>query len=271
MARRRLMAANWKMHKLPSEAGPFVERLLELLEGQGLLAGPGAPEVVLCPPFVALAAVAEVLRQAGRADVRRPADVHLGAQDLHWEPQGAFTGEVSAPMLVDAGCRYVIVGHSERRQLFGETDEQVGKKVRAALSAGLVPIVCVGETLHERRAGQTEAVVLRQLQAALGGLSPAEVSGLVVAYEPVWAIGTGENASGEEAARVIGRVIRARIAGEWGGEAAAGVRILYGGSVSPENIGEFMAHPDVDGALVGGASLSAERFAAIVAAGRQAV
>ena len=258
------MAANWKMNKLPSEAGPFVARLLELLEVRGLLSGPEAPEVAICPPFVALAAVAEALRRAGRADV------HLGAQNLHWEPQGAFTGEVSAAMLADAGCRYVIVGHSERRQLFGETDDQVGKKVRAALSAGLVPIVCVGETLHERRAGQAEAVVLRQLRAALGGLSPAQVAGLVVAYEPVWAIGTGENASGEEAARVIGQVIRAHVGSTHGEQAAAGVRILYGGSVSPENIGEFMAHPDIDGALVGGASLAAERFAAIVAAGRQA-
>ena len=265
------MAANWKMHKLPSEAAPFVERVLDLL-GQAGLVGQGrrqehggelAPEVVFCPPFVALAAVREVL-------ARRGADgVFLGAQNLHWEVQGAFTGEVSGPMLADAGCRYVIVGHSERRHLFGETDEQVARKVRAALAAGLVPIVCVGETLHERRQDRTEEVVGRQLEAALEGLAEEQVAGLVVAYEPVWAIGTGENATGQEAARVIEQVLRACVRRRWGQAAADRVRVLYGGSVTPENIGEFMARPEIDGALVGGASLVAERFVAIAAAGRR--
>ena len=257
------MAGNWKMHKLPSEAGPFTEQLVGLLAGRGLLGGDGVPEVVLCPPFVALGEVADVLRRVGASQVG------LGAQDVHWEPQGPYTGEVSAPMLADVGCRYVIVGHSERRHGLGETDEQVGRKAAAALAAGLSPIVCVGETQAERRAGQTEAVVLRQLQAALAGIPPAQAARVVVAYEPVWAIGTGENASGSEAARVIGGILRGWIARAWGETAAGAVRILYGGSVTPANIGEFMACPDIDGALVGGASLDAERFTAIVAAGRQ--
>lgn len=260
--RRRLMAGNWKMHKLPSEAGEFVGSVLELLERQGLREDPAAPEVVFCPPFVALAAAAQVLRQRGWPGV------WLGAQNLHWEAQGAYTGEVSGPMLKDVGCRYVIVGHSERRQLFGESDEQVARKVRAALGAGLVPILCVGETLAERRAGQTEQVVLRQLRSALEGLSEQAVEQVVVAYEPVWAIGTGENATGQEAARVIGQVLRGELARRWGDGVAQRVRILYGGSVTPDNIAEFMDQPDIDGALVGGASLVAERFAAIVAAGR---
>ncbi len=261
--RRRLMAANWKMHKLPSEAREFTGRLVERLLAEGLAGRPDV-EVVICPPFVALAAVAQELSRLGW-----PGGISLGAQNVHWERQGAFTGEVSVPMLADLGCRYVIVGHSERRHLFGETDAQVARKVRALLEAGLTPILCVGETIEQRRAGQTEAVVTGQLQAALQGLEEQAVAGMVVAYEPVWAIGTGENATGAEADRVINGVLRTHIAQAVGERAARGVRIQYGGSVSPDNIGEFMGYEDIDGALVGGASLKVESFAAIVAAGRR--
>ncbi|MEW6046708.1 MAG: triose-phosphate isomerase [Bacillota bacterium] len=259
--RPRIIAANWKMNKVPSEARAFAVQLLSQL---ATLGPPPGVEVVICPPFPALEAVGEEIRRSGLGGW-----VHLGAQNLHWEPHGAFTGEVSGAMLADVGCRYVIVGHSERRHLFGEADDAAARKVRAALGYGLTPILCVGETLEERRRRQTEAVVRRQLDAALQN-GPGDFAGrIVVAYEPVWAIGTGENATGEEANRVIDGVIRARIRELAGPDAADKTPIQYGGSVSPANIGEFMAYPAIDGALVGGASLKVESFAAIVAAGRR--
>jgi len=210
-------------------------------------------DVLVAPPFTVLAAVARVLKGS---------NVLLGAQNMHSESEGAFTGEVAPPMLKEAGCTHVILGHSERRQLFGETDEGVAKKAAAALAHGLVPIVCVGETLEERDAGKTMAVVERQVDRALRGLSPERVEGLVIAYEPVWAIGTGRTASPAQAQEVHG-FIRRRVAGSHG-PAAEVVRILYGGSVKPDNIGALMHEPDIDGALVGGASLKGDSFLKIV-------
>ena len=244
-----LVAANWKMHLT-------IDRALRLVDEvkAGLDRLPGV-EVVICPPATALAAV-------GRALSGTPWS--LGAQTMHWEPQGAYTGEVSAPMLIDVGCRYVILGHSERRQFFGESDEAVGRKVRAAFDHELIPIVCVGERLEERQAGQVEAVITRQVSAAIQGQANDRLRRLVIAYEPVWAIGTGHTATGTEANRVAG-VIRDALPGGAAG-AAASVRVLYGGSVKPENIGEFTGQPEIDGALVGGASLDARGFTAIVRA-----
>ncbi len=241
------VAANWKMH-LTRETGARLAR--DVLAAVGEVAG---AEVILCPPATALDAVARVL------DGTR---IGLGAQTMHWESQGAYTGEISAPMLVDLGCRAVILGHSERRQYFGERDEDVGRKVRAALAHGLTPIVCVGEGLDERRRGGTDTVVSRQVAAAVAMAPPERLAALVVAYEPIWAIGTGLTATGAEAARVAA-LIRTRIGAV---RDAEGVRVLYGGSVKPANIGEFLEEPGIDGALVGGASLDAEAFAAIVRA-----
>ncbi|MBE3598694.1 MAG: triose-phosphate isomerase [Limnochordaceae bacterium] len=259
--RTRLMAGNWKMNKVPSEARAFTRQLLGRLEAAGR---PEGVEVLLCPPFPALTAVHEEIVASGAGDW-----VQLGAQNLYFETHGAFTGEVAGPMLADAGCRYVIVGHSERRHLFGESDETVARKVKAAFGAGLVPILCVGETIDQRRQGQTEAVIRRQLEVALAGLDEAAVAGMVIAYEPVWAIGTGENATPEEAHRVIQQVIRQRVRELTGQAAAERVRIQYGGSVNATNIADFMALDGIDGALVGGASLKVDSFTAIVAAGRR--
>ncbi len=248
-----LVAANWKMHKTRAEAVSFVEAALPHLAAlEGV-------EVVICPPYTALETVGRLL-QGSR--------VRLGAQNVHWERQGAFTGEVSPAMLVDLGCAYVVVGHSERRRLFGDTDDRVRRKVRAAFDAGLSPILCVGETLEERQAGQTEARVRAQVEAGVRDLSADEVARLVVAYEPVWAIGTGHAATGEEANRVIG-LIRKDLAHRFGGTAAA-TRVQYGGSVTSRNAAEFLHQPEVDGALVGGASLDPEEFVRIArtAAGR---
>ena len=245
-----LIVGNWKMHKTVAEALELVDRLAPLVEG---LVG---AEVAVAPPFTALEAVGR--RLAGSA-------VGLAAQNLHWEPQGAFTGEVSAAMLRDVGCRFAIVGHSERRQLFGETDDAVARKAAAALGAGLTPIVCVGETLAEREGGNAFAVVERQVRAALEALARETLERVVVAYEPVWAIGTGRTATSEQAQEVHG-CIRRVLAGA-AGAAADVIRILYGGSVKPSNSAELQAQPDVDGALVGGASLDAETFAAIARSG----
>lgn len=249
MPRTPLIAGNWKMHKTVAEAAGVV---------QALLAGPLPPgvEVAVCPPFTALA---EVRRALDRSPVR------LGAQDMYWEDQGAFTGEVSPLMLRDLGCHYVIVGHSERRQFFAETDDTVARKAVAAFVHGLVPILCVGERLEERDAGQTEAVVTRQTAAGTQGLDEQKVRTLVIAYEPVWAIGTGRSASGGEANRVIG-LIRGTLAARFGAGAAGQARILYGGSVTPDNAAEFSAQPEIDGALVGGASLDPEKFRRIIQA-----
>ena len=243
-----LVAGNWKMHTDLAEA-------VRLASEVARVAAPGGVTVAVCPPFVSLEAVAEMLRET---------PVRLGAQTMHHEESGAFTGEVSAPMLTSVGCDYVILGHSERRQLFGETDEGVNRKVRTAMRHGLVPIVCVGETLGEREAGDEEAVVRRQLDGALAGVALDEAAALVVAYEPVWAIGTGRTASPEQA-QAMHRFIRDRLADTFG-PLGREVEILYGGSVKPDNAADLFAQPDIDGGLIGGASLDAESFARIVAA-----
>jgi len=246
-----LLAANWKMHLTRA---PAVQLARDVV---AQLADVTGAEVVLCPPATALDAVGRVL-----AGTR----VLLGAQTMHWEDHGAYTGEISAPMLVDLGCRAVILGHSERRSYFGERDEEVGRKTRAAVAHDLMPIVCVGESLADRERGETDAVVTRQVLAAVSGLAHDQVARLTIAYEPVWAIGTGRTATGPEADRVAA-LIRALLAAHGSAEAARAVRILYGGSVKPDNIGEFLDQPEIDGALVGGASLDAKGFAAIVRAG----
>jgi triosephosphate isomerase len=247
VSRSPIVAGNWKMNTTLEEAVELAGALRETIEG---LAG---VESVVCPPLVWLDKVGERLRGSS---------IGVGAQNTHWEPKGAYTGEVS-PVMLSALCRYVIVGHSERRQHFGESDEIVNRKVRAVIAHGMVPIVCVGETLAEHEAGRTFEVVSRQTRAALADVPPTE--GLVLAYEPVWAIGTGRAATAEGAAATIGDV--RRVVGElWGAEAAAGLRIQYGGSVTPANAAELFAQPEIDGALVGGASLRASDFAAIVRA-----
>jgi triosephosphate isomerase len=243
-----LIAGNWKMHKTVPESVALVDDLLPRLTS---LAG---VQVAVAPPFTALSPVAKAL--AGSA-------VHLAAQNMHWAPEGAFTGEISAPMLRSLGVTHVILGHSERRQHFGETDEGVGRKVGAALGAGLIPIVCVGETLEERDRGEAFDVVSRQLAGGLGTLAEDGWGRAVVAYEPIWAIGTGRTATAAQAQEMHAH-IRERLNRLGGTEATAHTRVLYGGSVKPDNIGGLMAQPDVDGALVGGASLEAETFASIV-------
>jgi triosephosphate isomerase len=250
--RRPIMAANWKMHKTHLEAIKAVQQLSYLIDGKTT----DQVEVVICPPFTALRSL-QTLFEADRLPYR------LGAQDVHWEQKGAFTGEISPDMLSALKCRYVIVGHSERRQLFGETDERVAKKAKAVFGAGMVPIICVGETLEERDSGRTEDKVVTQVKAAVGGLSEEQVATAVVAYEPIWAIGTGRNANPQDAGEVVA-LIRGTVASTFSGGPAASMRVQYGGSVKPGNIREFMAHPEIDGALVGGASLDPEDFALIV-------
>jgi triosephosphate isomerase len=239
------------MHKTASEAGGFVRELLKQLP-----TGSRA-EVVVAPPFTALESV--------RAALGPSSLISLGAQNLHWEQQGAFTGEISGPMLRDLGCRYVIVGHSERRTLFGERDDVIEKKVHAALSHGLRPILCVGESLKEREAGQTESIITGQLREALVKVTAQNLATIAIAYEPVWAIGTGRAATTEQAVEVH-RAIRAWLAAKWSGDTASSMRILYGGSVTPQNAGSLLAAEGIDGALVGGACLKPESFAMIVAA-----
>jgi triosephosphate isomerase (TIM) len=241
-----LMVGNWKMHKTVAEAMSLVEGL------KPHVAALKDTEVVLCPPFTALGAVARAL--AG-------SPIGLGAQNVFWEKEGAFTGEVSAPMLAELGCAYVIVGHSERRHHFAETDEMVQRKARAAVTAGLRPIVCIGESLREREAGSAFDVLDAQVKGSLRGLSGD--SGIVVAYEPVWAIGTGRTATPAQAQEVHA-FIRKLLEGLLSPAAAAATRILYGGSVQPDNVRDLMTQPDVDGALVGGASLDANSFGKIV-------
>jgi triosephosphate isomerase len=251
-SRVKIVAGNWKMHKTVAESLALVGEL------QPLVADLSGVEIVLAPPFTSLHPVTASL-------VGSP--LKLAAQNCHWEKSGAFTGEVSAPMLASLGCSYVIVGHSERRQLFGETDESVNRRSRAVLEAGMLPIVCVGETLAEREAERTLEVVSRQVQGALAGFSAEQVGHFVLAYEPVWAIGTGRNATSAQAQEVHA-AIRAQLAALYDGATAVRVRIQYGGSVKPDNAAELLGQPDVDGALVGGASLKAADFAAIVRAGR---
>mgnify|MGYP006267649973 CR=1 FL=1 len=248
MAPKKFVCGNWKMHKTAVEARALVAELRGLAEGLA-----EKVDVAVAPPFTAVAAAAEALEGSRIA---------LAAQDVHWESQGAFTGEVSVLMLKEIGCAHVIVGHSERRQLFGETDESGNRTAKAVLAAGLAPIVCVGETLAEREAGRTLEVVSRQVRGGLAGLSAEQVGRLTVAYEPVWAIGTGKTASTAQAQEVHAaiRALLSEIAGGLAGQ----VRIQYGGSVKPDNAAELMAQPDVDGALVGGASLKAADFSQIV-------
>ena len=250
--RKPIMAGNWKMHHTHLDAIQVVQKLSYRLAAEDY----ERCEVVVCPSFTSLRSVQTVIE----AD-RLP--IGLGAQNVHWEEKGAFTGEVSPGMLVKLAVAYVIVGHSERRELFGETDEMVNQKVKAVFAAGMTPIMCVGETLEEREAGETAAKVSRQVQAGLEGVTPKQVGAMVIAYEPIWAIGTGRNATPEDANETIG-TIRSMVAGIAGESAAASVRIQYGGSVKPGNIAAIMAQPEIDGALVGGASLEADDFAQIV-------
>jgi triosephosphate isomerase len=252
LARRPLIAGNWKMHKTHLEGVQLTQKLAWALTSEDT----DAVEVVVCPPFTAL-------RSVGTLIEGDKLPIGLGAQDCHPEPQGAFTGEVSAPMLAKLGCAYVIVGHSERRQHFGETDELVNRKAKAVLGAGMRPIVCVGETLEQREAGQNADVVEGQVRGSLAGLRGEQVAGLVVAYEPVWAIGTGRAATADDAQETIA-LIRGTVADLAGRSAADELRIQYGGSVKASNAEELAAKPDVDGALVGGASLDADEFAVIV-------
>ncbi|GAB4193873.1 MAG: triose-phosphate isomerase [Roseiflexaceae bacterium] len=243
-----IIAGNWKMYKTISEAVDLVEGLLR---GLGDVAG---REVLVCPPFTALHALSPLLQDT---------PIRLGAQDVFYEPQGAYTGAVSPLMLRDLGCTYTIVGHSERRQIFGETDELVNRKLRAAIAHGLRVIVCVGETKPQRDAGEAEQVVVAQVRAGLSEVPAADLGSLVIAYEPIWAIGTGDTATPADA-QAMHATIRATLAELYGDDAAQALRIQYGGSVKPDNIDELMAQPDIDGALVGGASLKADSFLRIV-------
>jgi triosephosphate isomerase len=245
-----IVAGNWKMHKTIAEA-------VELTRGvrRGVMDLEGV-EVVLCPPFTALAVVRDTIG---------PAKIGLGAQTMYFEEQGAFTGEVSPPMLAEL-CQYVILGHSERRQFFGETDEGVNKKAKAALAHGLTPIICVGEHLEQNQAGETEAVVGGQVRAAFQGMSSEEAAQVVVAYEPIWAIGTGLAAVPAEVNRIIALNIRGPLADTYGEAVAQSIRVQYGGSVKPDNMADFAIQSEIDGALVGGASLKADGFLGIIKA-----
>jgi len=249
--RRPIVAGNWKMNKTVGEALTLVRELRGMVSMVR-----DKVEVVVAPPFTALHAVAKAIEDS---------NIQLAAQNCFLEPWGAFTGEVSAPMLEEIGCTYVIIGHSERRQFFRETDESVNRRVKAALSSQLLPIICIGETLEQRDLGRTLDVVSRQLAGALAGFVAADVARFVIAYEPVWAIGTGRNATSSQAQEVHAH-IREQLTGLYGREISERVRIQYGGSVKPDNAADLMAKPDVDGALVGGASLKAADFAAIVKA-----
>jgi triosephosphate isomerase len=250
MNRKNIVAGNWKMNKTVAGARELVNTLIAgLQEVDGV-------DKVLCPPFTSLALLSEMLVDTG---------IGLGAQDMHWEEMGAFTGELS-PSMVKELCEYVIIGHSERRAYFGETDETVNKKLRAALGHDLTPIVCVGETLDEYESGQTEEVVRRQISRGLADVDPGVASRIIVAYEPVWAIGTGKASSGENANNVHKQVIRPTLTELFGADNAQAIRIQYGGSVNAANASEFFSQSDIDGALVGGASLKPQEFIAITKA-----
>jgi triosephosphate isomerase (TIM) len=246
--RKRVIAGNWKMYKTPHQAGDFFRDFLPLV------AGHDRDEIVVCPPFIDLPASVEAANSS---------NVAIGAQNLHWEKEGAYTGEISTGMLLAAGVTHVIIGHSERRQYFGETDDLVNLKLKAALEAGLTPIVCVGEVLEEREAGLTEDVLRRQCLRAFHAVSGKKASKLIVAYEPVWAIGTGKTATPQMAADAHA-LIRTEAAKAFGEGHGNSLRILYGGSVKPENAKALMAQEEIDGALVGGASLNPKSFTAIV-------
>jgi triosephosphate isomerase len=247
-SRRPVIAGNWKMFKTGAETRAFFDAFHPSVKASKHC------DIVVAPPFTAIAAAVEAAQGSA---------IGIAAQNMHWEREGAFTGEISARMIVDAGCKYVIIGHSERRQFFGETDETVHRKTQAALLAGLTPIVCVGETLPEREGGTTNDVLRRQFEGGFAALTEPEFSRILIAYEPVWAIGTGRTAT-PEIAEDAHRFIRELANAKFGGARAEAVRILYGGSVKPDNIKGLMAQPDIDGALVGGASLDAKSFAAIV-------
>jgi triosephosphate isomerase len=247
MARRILIAGNWKMNKTVAEAAELIEALTSR---SGSMAG---VDVAVCPPFTTLAAV---------VDATRGTPIAVGAQNVHWEDKGAFTGEIAAAMLAEIPVEYVIIGHSERRQYFAETDATVNARLKAALGAGLTPIVCVGETLAERDAGDTARVVTEQIANGLMGVDPDHAADLVIAYEPVWAIGTGRTATPEQAQEV--HVVIRGLLRERFGEAADAIRILYGGSMKPANAAELLRQADIDGGLIGGSSLKADEFLAII-------
>ena len=246
--RRPIIAGNWKMNKTPSEAVSLINELKPLVKDAEV-------EVVVCVPFVCIPAASKALEGS---------NIKLGAQNMHWEEKGAYTGEVAPGMLKELGVEYVIIGHSERRQYFAETDETVNKKIKSALKHGLLPIVCVGETLSQREEGITMAWVTSQVEKALKDISSSEVGKIVFAYEPIWAIGTGKTASSKDAEEVI-KAIREKIGELYSKNVAENIRILYGGSVKPDNIKELMNEADIDGALVGGASLDPESFYRICA------
>ena len=248
MKRKKLMAANWKMYKNPNKTREFFRDFLPLI------AGHERDEIAVCPPYIDLHAAVELTRGS---------QIFIGGQDMYWKEEGAFTGEISASMLLAVGCTHVIIGHSERRQYFGETDDTVNLKLKVALEAGLTPIVCVGEVLEEREAGLTEDVLRRQCLRAFHAISGKKAEKLVIAYEPVWAIGTGKTATPQMAAEAH-VLIRGEAAKAFGEEFADGMRILYGGSVKPENANALMSEAEIDGALVGGASLDPQSFAKIV-------
>lgn len=248
--RKRIIAGNWKMNKTVPDAVELVKELKTLAETVQDV------DMVVCPPFVALAPVHEMIKDSL---------IGLGAQNMHWEESGAFTGAISADMLTSSGCEYVILGHSERRQFFGETDETVNKKLKSALAAGLIPIVCVGELLEEREADKTEQVVQTQVKGAFSGIRKGDAETVILAYEPVWAIGTGKTATPEQAQQVHA-LIRQLMSELYDQELADAIRIQYGGSMKPANAAELLSQPDVDGGLIGGASLKADSFMGIIKA-----
>ncbi len=245
---RPMVAANWKMHKTVPEAVALAKRLRDAFPE------PGDRDIVIAPPFTALGPVSAILKGS---------PVRLSAQNMHWETNGAYTGEISSVMLIDAGCEFVILGHSERRTLFGESGEMVNRKVRTAVQAGLKPIFCIGETLEQRQSGATFAVLEGQIKEGLNNIDSGDIRRVTFAYEPVWAIGTGETATPDQAQEAH-RFIRKRLTSLYGEEIASRVVIMYGGSVNPENVRSLMEQPDINGALVGGASLEFESFAGII-------
>ena len=243
-----VIAGNWKMNKTVAEAVSLASEIKERV------AGVENVKIIVCPVFTAVKSVADVLKGS---------NVKVGAQDMYWETSGAYTGEVSGEMLLEAGAEYVIIGHSERRQYFGETNETVNKKLKKALSIGLKPIVCIGETLADREAGTTEAVVGKQVKEGFVGLTAEEMKGTIIAYEPVWAIGTGKTATAEQA-EAVHAFVRNLVAQLWDKETADAVIIQYGGSMKPENVASLLAQPDIDGGLIGGAALKADSFEKLV-------
>jgi triosephosphate isomerase len=243
-----MMAGNWKMNKTIDEAVTLARAIREQVNDVANV------DCVVCPPFIDIPAVSETLKGS---------NIAVGAQNMHWAESGAYTGEISAPMLKGLAT-YVIIGHSERRQYFAETDETVNKKAHSAVAAGLTPILCVGESLEQNERGETQAFVSGQVRAALAGFTADQVKQIIIAYEPIWAIGTGKAATAQQANDICGGVVRKTVGEMFGAEAAAAIRILYGGSTNEKNIGEIMAQPDIDGALIGGASLKVESYAAMV-------